>query len=237
MYPIYIDSLAVFSAYIFRWNRGGERGRERERRAIHRVDSFILVFFSSHPQDKRRGGEGRPSYLLVVNGRRDESFRIAIRCLVPSLALRLNYMKIEHASRERERESSRSIATAQIRGKIIAPRPQELLLLERLRGSNESRRVEKGGEGKEKRETDYSFLNSLSHRGKRERRRRFFLTRPSITIDRRIAYWKRLERKSIRVCEKERGKKERELDLLYRVKYIGRGRGKKEKEEEDERKV
>lgn len=231
MYPIYIDSLAVFSAYIFRWNKGGERGRERERerRAIHRVDSFILVFFSSHPQDKRRGGEGRPSYLLVVNGRRDESFRIAIRCLVPSLALRLNYMKIEHASLSRERESSRSIATAQIRGKIIAPRPQELLLLERLRGSNESTRVEKGGEGKEKRETDYSFLNSLSHRGKRERRRRFFLTRPSITIDRRIAYWKRLERKSIRVCEKERGKKGRELDLLYRVKYIGRGRGKKRK--------
>lgn len=109
MYPIYIDSLAVFSAYIFRWNRGGERGRERERRAIHRVDSFILVFFSSHPQDKRRGGEGRPSYLLVVNGRRDESFRIAIRCLVPSLALRLNYMKIEHASRERERERILSI--------------------------------------------------------------------------------------------------------------------------------
>lgn len=227
----YILTHLPYSPRIFSAGTGEGRGgeRERERRAIHRVDSFILVFFSSHPQDKRRGGEGRPSYLLVVNGRRDESFRIAIRCLVPSLALRLNYMKIEHASRERERESSRSIATAQIRGKIIAPRPQELLLLERLRGSNESRRVEKGGEGKEKRETDYSFLNSLSHRGKRERRRRFFLTRPSITIDRRIAYWKRLERKSIRVCEKERGKKERELDLLYRVKYIGRGRGKKRK--------
>lgn len=225
----YILTHLPYSPRIFSAGTGEGRGGERERRAIHRVDSFILVFFSSHPQDKRRGGEGRPSYVLVVNGRRDESFRIAIRCLVPSLALRLNYMKIEHASRERERESSRSIATAQIRGKIIAPRPQELLLLERLRGSNESRRVEKGGEGKEKRETDYSFLNSLSHRGKRERRRRFFLTRPSITIDRRIAYWKRLERKSIRVCEKERGKKGRELDLLYRVKYIGRGRGKKRK--------
>lgn len=85
----YIDSLAVFSAYFPLEQKEGERERF--------VDSFILLFFSSIP--KTRGGEGRPSYLPVV----DESFRIR------RLALRLNYMKIERASRERERERILSI--------------------------------------------------------------------------------------------------------------------------------
>lgn len=122
----YIDSLAVFSAYFPLEQKEGER---EIRRFIH--PSFFLF----HPQDKR----GRGAAKLPSSRRR----------VVSHPTSRASFELHENRacfSRERERESSRSIATAQIRGKIIAPRPQELLLLERLRGSNESR------EGKGERE-------------------------------------------------------------------------------------
>lgn len=124
----YIDSLAVFSAYFPLEQKEGER---EIRRFIH--PSFFLF----HPQDKR----GRGAAKLPSSRRR----------VVSHPTSRASFELHENRacfSRERERESSRSIATAQIRGKIIAPRPQELLLLERLRGSNESR--EGKGERKER---------------------------------------------------------------------------------------
>lgn len=63
-------------------------------------------------------------------------------------------------------ESSRSIATIQIRGKIIAPRPQELLLLERLRGGNESI------EGREEQEDSFEFFVSFREEKREEHVRR-----------------------------------------------------------------